>query len=154
MVAGKTSSSFPMGTSPLFGTVCSHAGATLTSAELATFRKLNSRLQGHPPQKKGCPAFGSPAALWAKVSVWLVVPPKPRSSMAKTAGSTRLHGDGELQEGQIWEAALYAAHHQHRQSHQFCGLEWPANRWRCEGRHEFGRPRRQMAFLWLARASV
>jgi transketolase len=73
--------------------------------ELKTFRKLNSRLQGHPATEEGLPgirvASGS-VAIGAALS-------KKINKDTKTVFS--LHGDGELQEGQIWEAAMFAAHH-------------------------------------------
>jgi len=78
-------------------------------AELATFRKLNSRLQGHPSVDKGLPGIrmasgslgqGLSCAIGAALSKKL----NNDNSIVYT-----LHGDGELQEGQIWEAAMYAA---------------------------------------------
>jgi transketolase len=77
--------------------------------ELNTFRKLNSRLQGHPTTHEGLPGVriasgslgqGMSVAIGAALS-------KKLNKDASIVYS--LHGDGELQEGQIWEAALYAA---------------------------------------------
>ncbi|MFT6814472.1 MAG: transketolase [Sphingobacteriales bacterium] len=79
--------------------------------ELKTFRKLNSRLQGHPATEEGLPGIrvasgslgqGLSVAIGAALS-------KKINKDTKTVFS--LHGDGELQEGQIWEAAMFAAHH-------------------------------------------
>ena len=80
--------------------------------ELATFRKINSRLQGHPATEEGLPgirmASGSLGqGLSAAIGAAQV---KKLNNESTTVFS--LHGDGELQEGQIWEAAMYAAHHQ------------------------------------------
>lgn len=77
--------------------------------ELATFRKLNSRLQGHPTTHEGLPGIrmasgslgqGLSVAIGAALGKKLDNDP----SLVYT-----LHGDGELQEGQIWEALMYAA---------------------------------------------
>jgi transketolase len=79
--------------------------------ELATFRKLNSRLQGHPATHEGLPGIriasgslgqGMSAAIGAALS-------KKLNKDSNIVFS--LHGDGELDEGQIWEALLFAAHH-------------------------------------------
>ena len=79
--------------------------------ELATFRKLNSRLQGHPATEEGLPGIRvASGSLGQGLSVALGA-----AQVKKLAGEETwvysLHGDGELQEGQIWEAAMYAAHH-------------------------------------------
>lgn len=77
--------------------------------ELATFRKLNSRLQGHPSTDKGLPGVRmASGSLGQGLSVAI------GQALAKKADNDNtlvysLHGDGELQEGQIWEAAIYAA---------------------------------------------
>jgi transketolase len=79
--------------------------------ELKTFRVLNSRLRGHPTTKEGLPGIrvasgslgqGLSVACGAALTKKLNNDPK----IVYT-----LHGDGELQEGQIWEAAMFAAHH-------------------------------------------
>ncbi len=78
--------------------------------ELATFRKLNSRLQGHPATEEGLEGIriasgslgqGLSAALGAAQTKKL----NKDNSLVYV-----LMGDGELEEGQIWEAAMYAAH--------------------------------------------
>ncbi len=80
-------------------------------SELATFRKINSRLQGHPTTEEGLPGIrvasgslgqGLSAAVGAAVT-------KKLNGDDKTVYV--LMGDGELQEGNIWEAAMFAAHH-------------------------------------------
>lgn len=76
--------------------------------ELATFRKLNSRLQGHPTTHEGLPGIRmSSGSLGQGLSVAI------GTALAKKLDSDShlvftLHGDGELQEGQIWEALMYA----------------------------------------------
>src|SRR6201989_722838 len=79
--------------------------------ELSTFRKINSRLQGHPATHEHLPGIriasgslgqGMSAAIGAALS-------KKLNNDKNIVFS--LHGDGELDEGQIWEALLFAAHH-------------------------------------------
>ena len=80
-------------------------------AELGTFRKINSRLQGHPTTHEGLPGIRvASGSLGQGLSV------ASGAALAKKMAKddTRVYaltGDGELQEGQIWEAALFAAHH-------------------------------------------
>ncbi len=78
--------------------------------ELGTFRKINSRLQGHPATHEHLPgiriASGSLGqGLSAAIGAALTKKLKEEDFLVFS-----LHGDGELQEGQIWEAAMYAAH--------------------------------------------
>lgn len=79
-------------------------------AELATFRKLNTRLQGHPTTHEGLPGVRiASGSLGQGLSVAV------GAAIGKTLDGDNglvfsLHGDGELQEGQIWEALMYAAH--------------------------------------------
>ena len=78
--------------------------------ELRTFRHINSRLQGHPATAEGIPGVRVAAgSLGQGLSVAI------GAAQAKTLQDDKhivyvLMGDGEQQEGQIWEAALYAAH--------------------------------------------
>lgn len=78
--------------------------------ELKTFRKLDSRLQGHPTTHEGLPgvriASGS-LGQGLSVAVGAALGKKLDGDNALVYS---LHGDGELQEGQIWEALMYAAH--------------------------------------------
>lgn len=78
-------------------------------AELATFRKLNTRLQGHPTTHDGLPgvrvASGS-LGQGLSVAIGAALGKKLDGDPALVY---TLHGDGELQEGQIWEALMYAA---------------------------------------------
>ena len=78
--------------------------------ELATFRKLNSRLQGHPATHEHLPGIRiASGSLGQGLSVALGT-----AQAKKLNGDDRfvyvLMGDGEQQEGQVWEAAMYAAH--------------------------------------------
>ncbi len=79
-------------------------------AELATFRKLNSRLQGHPTTHEGLPGVRvASGSLGQGLSVAIgAALGKKLDGDASLVYS--LHGDGELQEGQVWEALMYAAH--------------------------------------------
>ena len=79
--------------------------------ELGTLRELNTRLQGHPATDEGLPGIriasgslgqGLSVAIGAAIT-------KKLNKDDKLVYS--LHGDGELDEGQIWEAAMFAAHH-------------------------------------------
>ncbi|ODS89071.1 transketolase [Chryseobacterium lacus] len=79
--------------------------------ELRTFRKLDSRLQGHPTTHEGLPgvriASGS-LGQGLSVAVGAALGKKMDGDKGLVFS---LHGDGELQEGQIWEALMFAAHH-------------------------------------------
>jgi transketolase len=94
--------------SPVFYSVLARSGYFPVN-ELATFRKLNSRLQGHPTTHEGLPGVRiASGSLGQGLSVAI------GTALAKKLNKDNhivytLHGDGELQEGQIWEAAMYAA---------------------------------------------
>ena len=95
--------------SPVFYSVLARAGY-FDVAELATFRKLNTRLQGHPTTHEGLPGVRiASGSLGQGLSVAI------GAAQAKKLNHDNQHvyvlmGDGELQEGQVWEAALYAPH--------------------------------------------
>lgn len=78
--------------------------------ELATFRKIDTRLQGHPTTHEKLPGIRvASGSLGQGLSVAC------GAALSKKLNNDNhliytLHGDGELQEGQIWEAALFAAH--------------------------------------------
>jgi len=78
--------------------------------ELSTFRKLGTRLQGHPTTHEGLPGIRvASGSLGQGLSVAI------GTALGKKLDGDKnlvysLHGDGELQEGQIWEALMYAAH--------------------------------------------
>ncbi|MDU0372639.1 transketolase [Hymenobacter endophyticus] len=96
--------------SPVFYSVLARSGYFPVS-ELATFRKLNSRLQGHPATHEHLPGIRvASGSLGQGLSV------ATGAAQAKKLNNDDrtvyvLMGDGELQEGQVWEAALYAPHH-------------------------------------------
>ncbi len=95
--------------SPVWYSVLARSGYFPLS-ELNTFRKLDSRLQGHPTTAEHLPGIRiASGSLGQGMSVGIGA-----AQAKKLNGDTRLvytlHGDGELQEGQIWEAAMYAAH--------------------------------------------
>ena len=93
--------------SPLFYSVLSRRGFFLVS-ELATFRRLNSRLQGHPTPEEGLEGVRiASGSLGQGLSVAIGVALEKKLDGDKHLVYT-LHGDGELQEGQIWEAAMFA----------------------------------------------
>ncbi|MFZ4548254.1 MAG: transketolase [Bacteroidales bacterium] len=77
--------------------------------ELATFRKLNTRLQGHPTPAEHLPGVRvASGSLGQGLSVGIGAALAKRLNNDPSLVYT-LHGDGELQEGQIWEAAMFAA---------------------------------------------
>lgn len=93
--------------SPLWYSVLSRSGF-FPVEELATFRKINSRLQGHPTTAEGLEGIRvASGSLGQGLSVAI-----GHAEAKKLNNDDRLvyslHGDGELDEGQIWEAALYA----------------------------------------------
>ncbi|OIQ15808.1 MAG: transketolase [Flavobacterium sp. MedPE-SWcel] len=94
--------------SPVFYSVLARSGYFPVS-ELATFRLLNSRLQGHPTTHEGLPGIRmASGSLGQGMSVALGT-----AQAKKLNGDDKLvyslHGDGELQEGQNWEAIMYAS---------------------------------------------
>lgn len=94
--------------SPLFYSVLARSGY-FPVAELATFRLLNSRLQGHPTTHEGLPGIRmASGSLGQGMSVAI------GAALTKKLNNDShlvysLHGDGELQEGQNWEAMMYAS---------------------------------------------
>lgn len=77
--------------------------------ELNTFRKLNSRLQGHPTTHEGLPGVRmASGSLGQGLSVAIGAAHSKKLNKDNNLVYS-LHGDGELQEGQIWEAAMYAS---------------------------------------------
>ena len=95
--------------SPVFYSVLSRVGY-FDKAELASFRKLNTRLQGHPTTHEHLPGVRmASGSLGQGLSV--ACGSALTKKMNKDASLVyTLHGDGELQEGQNWEAILFAAH--------------------------------------------
>ncbi len=96
--------------SPVFYSALARSGY-FDIKELSTFRKLNSRLQGHPATHEHLPGVRiASGSLGQGMSVAI------GAALAKKLnGDTQtvfsLHGDGELDEGQIWESVMFAAHH-------------------------------------------
>lgn len=94
--------------SPVFYSVLARSGY-FPVEELKTFRRLDSRLQGHPTTAEHLPGVRiASGSLGQGLSVAI------GAALAKKLNGDNhfvysLHGDGEMQEGQIWEAAMYAA---------------------------------------------
>ena len=94
--------------SPVFYSVLSRSGY-FPIHELNTFRKLNSRLQGHPTTHEGLPGVRiASGSLGQGFSVAIGAAITKKLNKDKNIVYS-LHGDGELQEGQNWEAIMYAA---------------------------------------------
>ncbi|MEJ7627780.1 MAG: transketolase [Ferruginibacter sp.] len=95
--------------SPVFYSALARSGY-FPVEELATFRKINSRLQGHPTTHEGLPGVRvASGSLGQGMSVAI------GAALAKKLNGDdnivySLHGDGELDEGQNWEAIMFAAH--------------------------------------------
>ncbi len=93
--------------SPVFYSALARSGY-FDVAELATFRKINSRVQGHPTTHEGLPGVRiATGSLGQGMSVGI------GAALAKKLNNDQsivytLHGDGELQEGQNWEAIMFA----------------------------------------------
>ncbi|MBT5437903.1 MAG: transketolase [Flavobacteriales bacterium] len=94
--------------SPVWYSVLARSGYFPVS-ELSTFRKISSRLQGHPSTDKNLPGIRmASGSLGQGLSVALGTAETKKLNNDPSIVYS-LHGDGELQEGQIWEAAMYAA---------------------------------------------
>ncbi|HEY0612414.1 MAG TPA: 1-deoxy-D-xylulose-5-phosphate synthase N-terminal domain-containing protein, partial [Chitinophaga sp.] len=96
--------------SPVYYSALARSGYFPTS-ELTTFRKINSRLQGHPTTHEHLPGVRvATGSLGQGMSVAI------GTALTKKLNGDKhlvfsLHGDGELEEGQVWEAILFAPHH-------------------------------------------
>lgn len=107
--------------SPVFYATLARAGYFEVS-ELNTFRKINSRLQGHPTTHEGLPGVRvASGSLGQGMSVAI------GAALAKKLNNDNhivysLHGDGELDEGQNWEAIMFAAHH--KVDNMICTIDW------------------------------
>lgn len=96
--------------SPVFYATLARSGYFPVN-ELASFRKLNTRLQGHPTTHEHLPGVRiASGSLGQGLSVAIGAAYTKRLNKENTVVYS-LHGDGELQEGQIWEAVMFAAHH-------------------------------------------
>lgn len=95
--------------SPVFYAALARSGY-FDIKELASFRKINSRLQGHPTTHEGLPGVRvASGSLGQGMSVAIGI------ALAKKLNNEQnvvfsLHGDGELEEGQNWEAIMFAPH--------------------------------------------
>ena len=107
--------------SPVFYSILARAGY-FPLDELHTFRKINSRLQGHPTTHEHLPGVrvasgslgqGMSVAIGAALSKKLNGDPNLVFS---------LHGDGELDEGQNWEAIMFASHN--NVDNMICTIDW------------------------------
>jgi transketolase len=94
--------------SPVYYSVLARSGYFAVN-ELASFRKLNSRLQGHPTTHEHLPGVRiASGSLGQGMSVAIGAALTKKLNKDNSVVYS-LHGDGELQEGQIWEAAMFAA---------------------------------------------
>jgi transketolase len=96
--------------SPVFYSTLARSGY-FDIKELSTFRKIDSRLQGHPATHEHLPGVRiASGSLGQGMSVAIGAALTKRLNGEKNLVYS-LHGDGELDEGQIWEAVMFAAHH-------------------------------------------
>jgi transketolase len=96
--------------SPLFYSVLARSGYFPVS-ELSTFRKIGSRLQGHPSVERGLPGVYEAAGSLGQglsVAIGAALAKKLENDLSYVYV---LMGDGESEEGQIWEASMFGAHH-------------------------------------------
>ena len=95
---------------PMYYSILSRAGYFPVS-ELASFRKFGTRLQGHPSVRKVLPGvFQAAGSLGQGLSV-AVGMALGKKALKDNHSVFVLCGDGESEEGEIWEAAMFAAHH-------------------------------------------
>jgi transketolase len=96
--------------SPVYYSTLARSGY-FDKAELATFRKINSRLQGHPATHEHLPGIRiASGSLGQGMSVSIGAALTKKLDKEDTIVYS-LHGDGELDEGQNWEAIMFAVHH-------------------------------------------
>jgi transketolase len=107
--------------SPVFYSTLARSGY-FDIKELATFRKLNSRLQGHPATHEHLPGIRiASGSLGQGMSVAIGAALTKKLNGEKNIVFS-LHGDGELDEGQVWEAVMFAAHH--KVDHLISTIDW------------------------------
>ena len=95
--------------SPVFYATLARAGY-FDKKELSTFRKIDSRLQGHPATHEHLPGIRiASGSLGQGMSVAIGAALTKKLNGEKNVVFS-LHGDGELQEGQVWEAIMFAGH--------------------------------------------
>ena len=96
--------------SPVFYSTLARCGY-FNIKELATFRKINSRLQGHPATHEHLPGVRiASGSLGQGMSVAIGAALTKKLNKENNIVFS-LHGDGELDEGQVWEAMMFAVHH-------------------------------------------
>jgi transketolase len=96
--------------SPLFYSILARSGY-FDIKELTTFRKLNSRLQGHPATHDHLPGVRIASGSLGQGMSVAIGAALTKKLNKETNIVFSLHGDGELDEGQVWEAIMFAAHH-------------------------------------------
>jgi transketolase len=94
--------------SPVFYSVLARSGY-FDVAELSTFRVINSRLQGHPTTHEGLPGIRIASGSLGQGMSVAIGAAQTKKLNGDDSIVYSLHGDGELQEGQVWEATMYAA---------------------------------------------
>lgn len=94
--------------SPVWYSILARSGY-FPADELGTFRKLNARLQGHPSVDKKVPGVRMASGSLGQGLSNAIGAAQTKKLNGDNSFVYCLHGDGELQEGQIWEAAMYAA---------------------------------------------
>jgi transketolase len=94
--------------SPVWYSVLARAGY-FPIEDLGTFRKLGSKLQGHPSTDKKLPGIRMASGSLGQGLSCAIGACETKKLNQDNSIVYTLHGDGELQEGQIWEAAIYAA---------------------------------------------
>ena len=96
--------------SPVFYSTLARSGY-FDIKELSTFRKLNSRLQGHPATHEHLPGIRIASGSLGQGMSVAIGTALAKKLNADSSTVFSLHGDGELDEGQVWEAIMFAAHH-------------------------------------------
>lgn len=94
--------------SPLYYSVLARSGF-FPVEELATFRRINTRLQGHPATHEKLPGIRIASGSLGQGMSVAIGAAQAKKLNKDSALVYSLHGDGELQEGQVWEAIMYAA---------------------------------------------
>jgi len=95
--------------SPVWYSVLSRSGY-FSPEEMNTFRKLNSRLQGHPATEEGLPGIRIASGSLGQGMSVAIGAAQAKKIDGDDSTVYILMGDGEQEEGQVWEAAMYAAH--------------------------------------------
>ena len=94
--------------SPVWYSILARSGY-FPITELSSFRKISSRLQGHPSTDKGLPGIRMASGSLGQGLSCAIGTAETKKLNNDSCIVYSLHGDGELQEGQIWEAAMYAS---------------------------------------------